>query len=96
MKHIISGIFYGIITLGCYGFACNLSGSNFDDPKLTLLFAGLIFMVGFFGGVVDCEKKLKKKAEEEKARQLEEKRKREQDETNRLMQEFIRKKIHLP
>jgi hypothetical protein len=94
MKHILYGVIYGTIAVAAYIFPMNImTDPEYRDPKQDLMLAGILFLFGFVVGLFAYEGVLKKKAEEEKKRKLEEKRKLEQDETNRMMREYIKKRM---
>ena len=56
------------------------------DPKICLIFYAVIFLSGFVIGLFDYDKK-KRKKEEEARRQA------EKEETDRLMREYLEKKL---
>lgn len=56
------------------------------DPAIGLICGGVLFVAGFIIGLFDYDRKMKKKAEEEK-------RQTEKEQTDRLMREYLEKKL---
>ncbi len=93
MKRIMWGIGYGFSAIGIIIVIPQLLyGVNEIDliislgPKLGSLLLAIIFLLGFLGGIIEYNRKQRKREEEEE-------RQAEQEETNRLMREYLEKKL---
>ena len=78
-------LFIGLCGLGSYAFINMLFLPN-ADPAIGLICGGVLFVAGFIIGLFDYDRKMKKKAEEEK-------RQAEKEQTDRLMREYLEKKL---
>lgn len=85
MKKIFYAFYIGFFCACGYG-CVNMFTAPKADPAIALSGFALIFIVGFIIGLFDYDKKMKKKAEEEK-------RQAEKEQTDRLMREYLEKKL---
>lgn len=81
----IHALFIGLCGLGSYAFINMLFLPN-ADPAIGLICGGVLFVAGFIIGLFDYDRKMKKKTEEEK-------RQAEKEQTDRLMREYLEKKL---
>lgn len=85
MKKILYAFSIGF--LGACGYAIiNMLVAPKADPVIALSFFAVIFIVCFIIGLFDYDRKMRKKAEEEK-------RQAEKEQTDRLMREYLEKKL---
>ncbi len=85
MKKILYAFSIGFF--GACGYAIvNMLVAPKADPVIDLSFFAVIFVVCFICGLFDYDRKMKKKAEEEK-------RQAEKEKTDRLMREYLEKKL---
>lgn len=85
MKKILYAFSIGFFGAGGYAIV-NMLVAPKADPVIGLSFFAVIFIVGFIIGLFDYDRKMKKKAEEEK-------RQAEKEQTDRLMREYLEKKL---
>lgn len=92
MKRIMCGVAYGFFALCVPTLIVPLVSPKgvdtlgFLGPKLGLLYLLFFFVIGFIAGILDYNRKQRKREEEEE-------RQAEQEETNRLMREYLEKKL---
>lgn len=82
---IVYAFFIGLCGSGSYAII-NMLLFPYADPEIGLIFFAALFLVGFVFGLFDYDKKKKKKEEEER-------RQAEKEETDRLMREYLEKKL---
>ena len=85
MKKILYAFSVGFFGAGGYAIV-NMLVIPKADPVISLSFVAVIFIVCFIIGLFDYDRKMKKKAEEEK-------RQAEKEQTDRLMREYLEKKL---
>ena len=85
MKKILYAFYIGLLCACSYG-CVNMFTAPKADPVIGLSFFAVIFVVCFIIGLFDYDRKMKKKAEEEK-------RQAEKEQTDRLMREYLEKKL---
>ena len=85
MKKILHAFSIGFVGAGCYCIG-NMLVAPMADPVIGLSFFAVTFIGCFIIGLFDYERKMKKKAEEEK-------RQAEKEQTDRLMREYLEKKL---
>ena len=85
MKKILYAFSIGFFGACGYGIV-NMLVAPKADPVIGLSFFAVIFIVCFIIGLFDYDRKMKKKAEEEK-------RQAEKEQTDRLMREYLEKKL---
>lgn len=82
---IVYAFFIGLCGLGGYAFI-NMLLLPGADPLIGLICGGVLFIVGFIIGLFDYDRKMKKKAEEEQKLK-------EKEQTEKLMREYLEKKL---
>lgn len=85
MKKILYAFSIGFFGAGGYAIGNMLVAPN-ADPVIGLSFCAVTFVACFIIGLFDYDRKMKKKAEEEK-------RQAEKEQTDRLMREYLEKKL---
>lgn len=85
MKKFVYALGIGFFSAGGYAIV-NMIFLPKADPIIGLSFFVIIFIIGFIGGLFDFDRKMKKKAEEEK-------RQAEKEKTEKLMREYLEKKM---
>lgn len=85
MKKILYAFSIGFFGACAYAIV-NMLVAPKADPVIGLSFFAVIFVVCFIFALFDYDKKMKKKAEEEK-------RQAEKEQTDRLMREYLEKKL---
>ena len=82
---IVYAFFIGLCGSGSYAII-NMLFFPYADPEIGLIYFAALFLSGFVIGLFDYDKKKKKKEEEER-------RQAEKEETDRLMREYLEKKL---
>ena len=85
MKKILHAFSIGFFGAGCYCIVSMFVAPKVD-PVIDLSFFAVIFIACFIIGLFDYDRKMKKKAEEEKCQA-------EKEQTDRLMREYLEKKL---
>lgn len=88
MKKILYAFSIGFFGAGGYAIV-NMLVAPKADPVIGLSFFAVIFVVCFIIGLFDYDRKMKKK----KKKAEEEKRQTEKEQTDRLMREYLEKKL---
>lgn len=84
MKFVYA-FFIGLCGAGSYAII-NMLFFPHADPKIGLIFFAVMFLAGFVIGLFDYDKKKRKKEEEARCQA-------EKEETDRLLREYLEKKL---